>query len=243
MLTFGSCVHASAEYGNKYKLNKGRDAKLSVMQDVFHEEFKQRVKRTAWNKSEKPEKIESEGIKRVVPLYHEKIHKVIEPALVEEPCRIELPDDKLIVTGSIDLAETDDQIRDLKNKGRSPSWDEAIKSFQGKSYKSLFYSKFKKEPKGFVLDCTVRKQVPELVTTKNVPFSKKEDLEFKETCRQVVRGIRAGLFYPRREMNYFCSPNSCGYWDICAKGAWRDPGVFTKVFGSNESENDSGGED
>ena len=242
-LTMGSSTHTTAEYSNKYKLKKGRDSKLSVLQDVFYEDFKERRKRTWWLKSEDPNDFETEGIKKIIPTYHEEVAKVVEPLYVEESFKIEFPEKKVITTGTFDLIETDKMIRDLKTKQRKPQWDEAIKSFQGKSYRSGFKEKFKKEPKGFMLDCIVRQKKMQVVTTKPVKYSGKDDEEFRSTVGMIVDSIRQGLFYPRREGNYFCSPNSCGFWNLCVRGDWRNPGVFTKVFGGNEAEDDTKGEE
>lgn len=239
--TLGSSTHTTAEHANKYKLKKGRDEKLSVLQDVFFDDFKKRKKTTWWLKSEKPEDFEKEGIYRIVPAYRKEVATIVEPLYVEEPFLIDIPDRKLQITGTMDLVEKDHTIRDLKTKKRSPQWDEAIKSFQGKSYRAGYMYKFHKDPKGFVLDCIVRKKEIEVMTTKLVKPSEKDYNEFRETAIMVGECIRKGLFYPRREGNYFCSPHACGYWDICTKGAWRNAGVFTKVFGSNEGEDDTKG--
>jgi len=241
--TLGSSTHKTAEYANQYKVRKGRDTKLSVLQDVFYEDFKDRKKKTWWLKSEDPNDFEKEGIKQIIPAYHEGIAKVVEPLYVEESFKIEFPEKKVVTTGTLDLVETNRMIRDLKTKKRKPQWDEAIKSFQGKSYRAGFREKFKKEPKGFVLDCIVRQKKAAVITTKPVKFTTKDDEEFRSVVGMIVDNIRQGIFYPRREGNYFCSPNSCGFWGICVKGAWRNPGVFTKVFGSNEAEDDNKGEE
>lgn len=241
--TMGSCTHEVAQYSNEHKLQRGKTPKLSVLQDVFHEKFKVSRHQTWWTKDEKPNKLETEGTDGIVPAYREKIGIVVEPKYVEESFELSIPESNVIITGTLDLVETSDLIRDLKTKSRAPNWMEAIKSFQGKSYRAGYRSKFKKRPKGFILDYIVRKKVP-VVSSSGLIKDKEEDtLEFLQIARNVTMGIRKGCFSPNREMNYFCSPNSCGFWDICNKGAWRDISPFIKVFGKNTLEKEDKGED
>lgn len=232
--TMGTCTHLAAEHANKYKREKGKEAKLSVLQDVFHESWKEKAKATQFTKDEDPNDFDKEGVKKLIPTYHEKIHKRIEPLYVEEPFQIQI-DSTLIVTGTIDLVETDNMIRDLKTKQRAPKWDEALKSFQGRSYRAGYKTKFKKEPEGFILDCLIRNREPEVITTKPVPYTDKDYQEFLVTVKQIATCIRLGIFYPQRENNYFCSPNSCGYWALCQRGEWRTILPYTQVHNRNQS--------
>jgi hypothetical protein len=56
-----------------------------------------------------------------------------------------------------------------------------------------------------------------------------------ETVKMIIRNIRAGIFYPKREGNFFCSKEFCGFHEICYKGAWMNLPPFTKVYGSNNA--------
>jgi hypothetical protein len=239
----GSCTHEVAEYSNQHKLQRGKTPKLSVLQDVFHEKFKWRRHQTTWLQTEKPNKFEIEGTQGIVPVYREKIGVVVEPKYVEEQFQLELPDFNVTITGTLDLVEQDDLIRDLKTKSRSPNWMEAIKSFQGKSYRAGYEAKFKQKPRGFILDYIVRKKIPEVSSSKLVKTTDIDTKEFLGIAKDVTIGIRKGCFSPRREGNYFCSPNTCGFWNICIKGAWRNPTPFTKVFGANQEEKNEKGEE
>lgn len=233
--TLGTCTHLAAEHVNKYKLEKGKDSKLSVMQDIFYESWKERKKNTVFQEDEDPKLIEKEGINRVVPLYYERVHKKIEPLYIEEPFEIHFPDLNATVTGTMDLVERDHLIRDLKTKKRAPRWDEAIKSFQGRSYMAGYKVKFKKDPSGFLLDCIVRKNGAEYIPTKPVKYSDLRTEEYMHTCRRVIMNIRAGIFYPKRDGNHFCSQKWCGFYEICHKGQWMKLPPFTRVYGSNQA--------
>ena len=232
VITMGICTHEAAEHANKYKRDKGKEEKVSVLQDVFHESWKDKSKHTEFDPDEDPNELEGEGVKKIIPTYHEKIYKKVEPLHVEERFEIQI-DPYLTVTGAIDLVETDHMIRDLKTKGRAPAWDEPAKSFQGKSYLSGYFSKFKKEPEGFVLDCLIRKKEPEVISTRPVPYSTGGHKEFMATCQMVAQSIRWGHFFPKREGNFFCNKKHCGYWDICKKGQWANLTPYTKVFNAN----------
>lgn len=222
-MTFGSCFHKTAEYQNRYKHRKGRDAKLSVLQDVFYEEFRKRrdKAKTRWLKKEDPRAIEKEGIKRVVPVYHEKLAKRTEPKLVEQEFKIKIPKYNLRITGTMDLVDIHRTIIDYKTKSRSPQWDEAMKSTQGKLYQLGYKTKYGRESRGFGLDCIIRKIHPEVKRLKPHRMGELEEEAFIHMLGQVATQIRLGAFYPRREGNFFCSKNSCGYYEICLRGAWR----------------------
>lgn len=238
--TMGSCTHETAEYTNRYKVKRGKEPKLTVLQDVFYESFKTRKKHTQWLKKEDPKAFEREGIKLIVPAYYHKIAKKVEPKYVEKSFEVEFPKIKLKVTGTIDLIEENNLIRDLKTKSRTPNWMEAMKSFQGKSYKYGFKIKFGKEPKGFMLDFLIRKGVPEVFSSEVVKPSSRDDLEFESICTRVAQGIRKGMFYPHREGNYFCSPTACGFWRMCSAGDWRKLSTFTGIYGRNDGGDERG---
>ena len=235
-LTFGSCGHKSAEHQNKYKLKKGRDVKLSVLQDVFNEEFKSRKKKTKWLKKEKPERIKDFGIKKVIPVYYNKLAKKTKPKLVEEPFKIKISGCNAVVTGTMDLITKALMIDDYKFKGRSPKWDEAIKSFQGKIYQIGFETVFGHPPAGFNLNCIIKKKEPEVVIPIPGKITQSEKQQVLATVQHMIMQMRLGLFYPRSENNYFCSKNSCGYWMICQKGAWRILPKEIKTYNANDAE-------
>ncbi len=231
----GTCTHLAAEHGNRYKLKTGKESKVSVLQDVFFESWSKRKKYASFAEDEDPKDMEREGVKKIVPIYHEKIYKVIEPAYVEEPFEIEVPELNATITGTMDLVETDHMIRDLKTKKRTPRWDEVIKSFQGKSYLAGYKTRFKKDPAGFMLDCIVRKKDPEVITTRPVKYKPFQHLEFLHTAKIVIRNIRLGIFFPKRDGNFFCNTKFCGYYDICHKGEWMKLPPFTKIYGGNDA--------
>lgn len=230
--TFGTCLHKSAEHQNRYKLEKGKDVKLSIVQDVFNEEFKNLRKHTKWTLKENPDKVLLEGVKSCVPVYHERA-KLFEPKYIEEPVQIPFPEVNATVTGSIDLVEGKYLIRDLKTRKRAPNWLDPIKSLQKVVYTMGFKEKFKKMPKGFVLDSLVRKAEPEFLTSE-IQFVDDKELELcRQTIIRIIKSVRLGMFYPKEDNNMFCSPNMCGYWTICHKGEWMSLPKHGKTYMAN----------
>lgn len=243
--TFGTCMHKSAEHQNNYKRRKGSDIRLSVVQDVFNEEFKIRRKYTQWSKDEDPDKIILEGIKRCVPTYHERA-KGFKPLYVEQAIEIVIPEANVTVTGTLDLINQNQIIRDLKCRRRAGNWLDPIKSFQKVVYSFGYREKFGKLPKGFVLDTLVRKAIPEVQTSELEVVDEEEWLRFKMLVVKVSQSIRMGLFYPKEEGNMFCSPNACGYWNICHKGDWMKLPKDGKLYMENfevPSETEEGEDD
>lgn len=247
--TFGTSMHKSAEYQNKYKLRKGSDARLSVLQDVFNESWKERASLTRFTQEEKPEQIREYGIKKALPVYYEKLAKRVDPLYVEEPFAIEFKEVNASITGTIDLVTTRHVIRDLKNKSRSPNWLESIKSTQGVSYWLGYQAKFKKNPSGFVLDTLIKKATPEMRSSEIRMVTPEDTRQFINLVYKIVLQIRRGVFLPQRENNMFCSPQMCGYWNRCTKkGEWMDLPKEHRLFMGNDgdettSEGDYDGED
>jgi hypothetical protein len=230
----GSCFHKTAEHHFLVKKTKGKNEKLSTLQDIFHESFKEKKKNTQWLKNEKPSDFEHEGIHLMLPAYYRERATKLDPKYVEEKFSLVLPKANARLTGTLDLILMDDEIRDHKTRQRRPDWLEAQKSIQGVSYTAGFVDKFGDWPKGFKLDFILRHKTYTEIEASKLVQHKKADIEaFKQTVEQIIQSIRLGLFYPKCEGNYLCSPNMCGYWAICHKGEWRRTGVFTKVFNSN----------
>ena len=243
MLTFGSCGHKTAEYQNRYKHKKGRDAKLSTLQDVFHEEFKGRRKKTKWLKGENQNKLEVYGTDLVVPVYYRDLAKKTEPLKVEEPFKLRLKKFNLVVTGTIDLVTTKRTITDYKFKKRAPRWNDGMNSTQGKTYQLGYDATFKRPSAGFALEGIVKKAAPETFKLKPYKMSSREEELFTEKIGQIAMQMRMGLFYPCGEGNYFCSKNWCGFWEICHKGAWRQLPVESRMFNMNTLDEEGEDED
>ena len=243
-LMMGSCFHKTVEHHYKYKKQKGKNEKLSTLQDIFHEEFKASRPRTQWLKSEKPDDFDTEGTKLIVPTYYKERAVKLEPKYVEEGFKLFIPEVNAYVTGTLDLILTDDSIRDHKTRSRRPNWMDAMKSFQGLSYTAGHVEKFGEFPKDFKLDYILRgKHSTEIELSKPVKHTKSDIEGFKILVARVVRSMRRGEFYPHCEGNFLCSPNMCGFWYICQKkGQWKDLGVFTQVFGKNSGEEEKGEE-
>lgn len=239
-MMMGSCFHKSAEHHYKYKKEKGKNSKLSTLQDVFHDEFKLRKKSTQWNKDEKPDVFEKEGVNSMLPVYYKERAIILEPKEVEIPVKITLEDANAEITGTLDLILQDETIRDHKTKKRLPNWLDPIKSTQGYSYSLGYLEKFGKLPKGFNLDYIIRSRNAigdaKIETSKTIKHKKDELENFKALLERVISSMRQGNFYPCSENNFLCSPTMCGFWDICHKGQWKNTGVFTKTFCRNSEE-------
>lgn len=230
--TFGTCLHKAAEHQNRHKLKRGRDLKVTVLQDVFNEEFKLLRKHTKWTKKDDPNAILDHGIRSCVPVYHLQA-KNFEPRYVEEPIEIHIPEANLTVTGTIDLVEGRNLIRDLKTRKRAPNWLDPIKSLQKVVYTTGFKDKFKKNPRGFVLDSLVRTITPQFITSEMQEVDDEEILRAKQLLIRITQSVRMGMFYPKEDGNMLCSPHMCGYWDICHKGQWMTLPKHGKTFMGN----------
>lgn len=232
--TTGTCTHKVAEHQNKYKLVKGRDEKLSTLQDVFNEEWRVRRGGTKWETYERPDEIKTHCLKRVLPVYYDRIAKRVEPLYVEKSFSLEFPKVNATITGTIDLVTRKHIIRDLKTKGRVPDWMDAFKSVQGISYWLGYEANFGRVPSGFILDYLIRTKTPRHEPSEMKVVKPHEIGEFIRLTENVILQLRQGLFYPKRENNHLCSPKFCGYWKRCFKGDWMNTPKDGKVFMGND---------
>ena len=161
------------------------------------------------------------------------------PKEVEIDFKIFLPEVNAWLTGQLDLITIRDIIRDHKTSARTPNWLRVVKSFQRRAYSVGYNHLYRKLPKGFLLDYIIKgKNYDKAIieSSKLIPTKQHEIMETIETIQRIIISIRKGCFYPREEGNMFCTPNSCGYWNICHKGAWKTITPFTKVFSRNTAE-------
>jgi len=232
--TVGSCTHVTAEHQNLFKLRRGRDAKLSTLQDVFNEEWKVRKKKTKFASYERPDKIKTNAIYNVIPVYYQSLAKKVKPKYVEKSFSLEFPSVNATLTGQIDLVVVGNTIRDLKTKSKVPDWMDVFKSVQEVSYWLGYEANFGKAPKEFILDYLLRNSNPRHETSRPKTVTPKEVEEFVTLFERVVKQIRMGMFYPKREMNYLCSPKMCGYWNMCTKGQWLKTPKDGCIFMGND---------
>lgn len=120
--------------------------------------------------------------------------------------------------GEIDIFEKDgdfNAIRDTKTSAKSPSENAAAKSEQLTAYALALNVLDGTLPKYVALDYLIDlKREPKSVTCKS-----ERDMEaievFLRRLTNAIHVLHTGIFTPASPQDWHCSPQYCGYWNVC----------------------------
>lgn len=211
----GNSVHVASEVGFSEKIKTGELPPLSVVIDAATDEWKKlNEAELIYAKGETFETYEKDIIKGTEDLYDDTM-KRINPIAVEKSYKFDLGDHPVFsaIAGSVDIVEARG-IRDIKFTKRKTN---ASKYVLQQSTYSLLRNRNGEINNTAMIDNVVRnKEVHEL------PLAIKEDYaryvindilevtkKFHETGDESIwTGTNPHVFF-------LCSPQWCGYWDIC----------------------------
>ena len=221
-MTLGSSVDAAVNAYYQTKLEKGSEEPLSVLIDVFMESLREREQETEWN--EPLVLIESDGL-QLVKEHRETLAPSTEPIEIQKELVVEFTDQPFTFLGYADLIASRSgikQIIDLKVTGSSISEDVAQYHPQLTAYHAAQAATG--ETIGVVaLDVCVRpkktKMWPQCQTIVG-SRTPADDNRYWKTVRVIYDAIKAGIFYPApraigNRSNWVCTPQYCGYFQIC----------------------------
>jgi putative RecB family exonuclease len=211
-LTRGRAVHRGQEANYRQKIESKTDLPLADVQDVVSTEFDAAAQETEWALDENRGQVKDESIS-LASLYHREIAPTVQPDFVEEEVFVEL-EPGLNLKGFIDVVQSGGIIRDTKTTGKTPPADVADKSLQLTAYSLAYRSLTGQAEAELCLDYLVNTKQPKVVTLRT---SRVEDdvKRFRATAERISKAIQTGIFYPREEGNNLCSPQYCGYYQLC----------------------------
>lgn len=210
----GTAGHRAAEVHMLGKLETGVDGPLDVALDAYSDSFDLESVDSPEEDDPKP-KVKDKGITEV-KLWHKEVAPPIMPALVEQPISFTI--NGIPWTGTLDLADTNDEIIDWKFTGKTPKTADAyVLNMVG--YAIGFREMTGRLESRVTLGHIVGLQKPKYVRIRSDgPVTDASVIAFADIVESANRSIQAGIFPPNGLKSGACS--WCGYRDICS--AYRD---------------------
>jgi len=217
----GKSGHKALEYNNIFKMAIGEPSKFSDMRDVYY---------SAWEESEASEEkiifgeVKSNEAKKkgedVLVEYYTKSKDVRKiPLQVEQELTLEIPEEDTKIFGIADVIYSDD-LKDYKFSKKTPALATLFNSIQLPIYGLAHKATYGEYPKNLSFDYSIFTKVPKIAT---FDFTRTESF-YANTYKEIIKIIKAikmfmqAGFFNRNTNNYMCSPNDCGYWDMCRPG-------------------------
>jgi len=208
----GRSVHRALEHDLTTALLSGSHEPADVLEDVYAEEFKLQREAADWSRDrETPERAFETG-RRTLRAYVPTLHR-IEPLSVEETFEIALPALGHNLKGVVDLvAQEEGRVVILEHKvfSRRPSKLENDLRLQ------LALYTFSRETSFVGANVLVRKREPEVALLRDM-VTEADRRWALAVLTYVADGIYKNHFPPADPSSWVCTPEWCGYWEICRK--------------------------
>jgi len=214
-ITLGQSVHEAIDFNYNMKKQTGKDEPLSVLEDVYYEQFSMRKDATDWREDEKPEEIEKEG-RGLVKVFHRDLAPETFPKEVEKEFVLQFQDADFEFRGFIDLITQEEILIDHKTSGRAMSENALKQDLQLSVYALAFDMLFAHPPKEVGFDVLVRTKTPKSQRLRTIKTP--EDFNFfLSHLSIIVDSIRKWVFLPAQPGSWVCSERFCGYYERCMK--------------------------
>ena len=214
----GTACHEAARHNFAAKVQTGQDAPIADLLDVFSGVFDREVEGAKLRENENAGKLKDSGVK-LTTIYRTERAPLIVPAVYEQRVILELEGGDTF-EGVVDLATADHKIIDLKTASKKPAANTADNSMQLTAYGWAYYHLTNVLPTGYALDFAIHdhegktdKAQARVLTLETQRTALDLD-DFAEDVAGVFRAIKAGAF-PRSTAGWHCSPEWCGYWELC----------------------------
>ena len=210
----GRAFHSTQEDGFSKKLGYKKGYKTSDLKILFAEFFDDEVRKQdpIFEEDDTHGKLLDQGVSAVGVYGREKACRIW-PKQVEMPFEITFSNTALTFKGRIDLIDVRDRLIDMKLRRRRYSEKDIMTDLQMTSYFVGFREIFSYDPSFLGFDVTLLQKE---VKFERVPVARdsRNVRNFLDTVAGISRAIQSGIFYPNTT-GYLCSPDWCGYWDIC----------------------------
>ncbi len=225
-MSTGSALHAGAYHNYSQKIESHEDLPTDDVLDAFSTDFEARKSETQWNKDEKPEELKDKGA-RALDVYQTEVASSIQPTLVEDKARLEIPNfnyDLIVVPDLIQKIEGGkESVRDIKFTTKSPDGVSSgnVHPKVSDLTQLTFYALARSEKTGEAIEdgsldyCVGTKKsasaipVPVKFTTQDFQYAKNM---IALTARQIELE-----HYPPNRQSIMCSRRYCGYFNECEK--------------------------
>ena len=155
---------------------------------------------------------------QLAELHHKDLAPTIDPLQIEERLELQVEGVPLTLVGYADVIETDNTIRDLKTRGKTPKATDAQDDI-GLQFYSLIQDVKGYRPKELALDVLVKTKQPKRVTVTS-PAQKDHDATLGRIER-AAQIIQSGAYMPAEPTHWKCSEKFCEFFDDCRWGRRR----------------------
>lgn len=225
----GTGLHTGAEFCDRAFVKDGAYPEPGLMKDAVRDAVNGRFEQEGVMMLEPTpiSEVRGQAVDRAILLaeaWRSEVAPLSEPmivkpgeGLIEKPFNlaVKLEGFEFNLAGKIDKIDKAGAVRDLKSSAKSPAADTADRSVQLTIYARAAAQSLKVE--------SIPVQLDNLVSlakgVKYVPLvSKRGPEDFQRLYHRLVpvmKQLESGIFLPASEMGWWCSPEWCGYWDIC----------------------------
>ena len=198
-LAFGAAVHSAIEWLHKERM-KGKEVSLEALHKIFSIDwYSQKVDTVIHYKKGETELELLDKAKGLLTLYYDEGPREVSGS--EVPFKVPLVDLStgevldIPLMGYMDLVENEETITEIKTTATVLDIENLDVQFQLLAYHYAFETLFKKKPKSLKIINLVKNKKPrmEIRETKHL---KRDHRWFFHTVKEVIRGIRQGLFFP-----------------------------------------------
>ena len=217
-LAFGSSLHSALAWLHKQRMN-GHDVPVDRLYKVFTADwYAQKIGANIQYKNGESETKLSITAKELLSLYFVKLSR--KPVGVEVPFVLPLVNmttgETLDVNleGFIDLIEQDNTVTEFKTSAQTMNGDQINDHLQLTGYGYAYQMLYRRPPSLLKLVDFVKTKRPKIVTLQT-DANKLDYQRFFYLAGKILRGIRSGIFFPRK--SFMCK--DCEYSGPCK--AWR----------------------
>lgn len=217
----GSSVHKAAEVNYRQKIQSHRDLTVADLKEAaaayLDTEVGGGLMLTPDEASRGLNTVIGEVKDRavgLVELFAKQVAPLVQPALVEKFVRVPLPRHSHDLLGRLDVADTADNIRDLKTASRRKNQDDVDRSDQLTFYYVAFAHETGRSAQGVTMDVLVDTKRPAVQQLTSERTDKDKQV-FLNRLNAMMAGVKAGNFPPAPVGVWWCSMRFCGYAGTC----------------------------
>lgn len=209
----GTALHLTRRKNLEQKITSKTDLPLEELRESSLEMVKDAVQSEAF--VQEPEIEAANVIDQGLRVDYMDFQRTTQPVVVEQLYKVAPVGYDYSLFGTVDLYDSEQNLRDLKTVGRTPQMADLLRSTQMSTYQLFAMSKGMKVKKIQHDYLVFRKKGVEAVPLEVEPRTKEDLRGLLDTYQQAVTGISAGIFLPAPAGSWWCSPKWCSFWPIC----------------------------
>ncbi len=207
-LAFGSAFHETLRENYYQKIRTEKDLPIDLLTDFFAEDLECRD--VDWNGQTLSE-TKDEGVK-TIRAYQQKVAPRVQPAHVEHQFSMYVVGRDWMITGKIDLIDSDLTVFETKTTKRKVNKPKPAHLFQTAVYTAAFRAQMNLPDLASRIDYSFRGS--DEVKSFPVQFDDTIGKYVLTTFDQVARGIEAEMWVPNRGHHY-CTKRFCDFSNQC----------------------------